>query len=83
MKQFLNETERSPSLRSLERFGCLQPNIHLGLVFYNGMCAGCLVSSQISDLCTMSELHDIEFYWDSLSPVEKAIAKHRFVRTWP
>ncbi|KAJ7807218.1 hypothetical protein B0H13DRAFT_2154120 [Mycena leptocephala] len=56
--QFLNETECSPSLRSLELFGCLQPNIHLGLVY--------------------NELHDIKFYWDSLSPVEKAIAKHRF-----
>ncbi|KAJ7807216.1 hypothetical protein B0H13DRAFT_2154102 [Mycena leptocephala] len=56
---FLSETERPPSLRSLELFGCLQPNIHLGLVFYN-------------------ELHDIEFYWDSLTPVEKAISKHRF-----
>jgi hypothetical protein len=81
IKLFLSETERPPSLRSLELFGCLQPNIHLGLVFYNGMCAGCF--SQISDLCTMSELHDIEFYWDSLTPVEKAISKRRFVRTWP
>ncbi|KAJ7498582.1 hypothetical protein FB451DRAFT_1202385 [Mycena latifolia] len=57
--QFLYESHYFPSSRSLQLFGCFQPNVHLGLVFYN-------------------ELYDIVFYWDSLTPVRRAISKHLF-----
>ncbi|KAJ7752847.1 hypothetical protein DFH07DRAFT_825189 [Mycena maculata] len=58
--QFLKSFQPFPSLRSLQLFGCFQPNIHLGLFFYD-------------------ELYDIEFYWDSLTPVRRAISKHFFL----
>ncbi|KAJ7098809.1 hypothetical protein B0H15DRAFT_822324 [Mycena belliarum] len=58
--QFLTEIEHPPAVRTLQRLGCFQPDVHLGLLFYN-------------------ELHDIDFYWDSLTLLGRATAKHRFL----